>query len=310
MTSNNSTEYKIIADKIVSPDEDIIIQIAGDVYKNSFTAENRYVTAGEVGEGGSGLTGPTGPTGPQGEIGPTGPAGSGDSGPKTWTAPSESIYTITQEHGGIEVTTESRTSITTTYTVTGINAADFEIQVTGEDATMFSDYWNGNVHQRGIYFYGGVGDEVPLGFVSFFETEVGSGTYVVILRLPYEAPFNPGDLVDVNIRYGSPPVKWWGANDLVNDQDSGDFRGAKIDYHAFVSDGGTVIGTIYIARDSGDDNVTHIETTSGGSDSSTAQFWNRSGSESELYLYRTDGEGQTVRIHWTAQVYYSPEFYD
>ena len=80
MASNSSSEYKVVADKIVSPDEDIIIQISGDVYKNSFTAENRYVTAGEVGEGGGGAgpTGPTGPTGPAGEIGPTGPAGSAD----------------------------------------------------------------------------------------------------------------------------------------------------------------------------------------------------------------------------------------
>lgn len=80
MTDIPSSEYKVVADRIVSPDDDVIFKIRGDVYKNSITAENRYVTAGEVGEGGSGLMGPTGPTGatgPQGLVGPTGPAGEG-----------------------------------------------------------------------------------------------------------------------------------------------------------------------------------------------------------------------------------------
>lgn len=244
-------------------------------------------------------------------TGPVSVNGGVDSGPKTWESPSEATYTITQEHGGVEVATEARTSLFLSYAVASTSGTDFELLVTGEDATMFSDYWNGNVYQRAIYLIGGIVEEqVPLAFVSFYETEAGSGTYAVILRLPYEVPFSQGDTIEIQVIYGSPPVKWWDADDLVNDQDSSDFRGAKIDYHAFVTDGGTVIGTIYIARDAGDDNVTHIETSSGGSDSGTAHFWNRSGSERELYLYRVDGEGQTVRIHWTAQVYYSPEFYD
>ena len=288
-------------------------------------------------QGDTGLTGPMGPAGPSGAdgksayevaidngfigteqewldslVGPQGPAGNGDnSNPKTWVTPGETTYTITQEHGGIEVVTEARTSLFLSYAVASASGTDFEILVTGEDATMFSDYWNSNVYQRAIYLIGGIVEEqVPLAFVSFYETEVGSGTYAVILRLPYEVPFSQGDTIDIQVIYGGPPVKWWDANDLVNDQDSGDFRGAKIDYHAYVTDGGQVIGTIYIARDAGNDNVTHIETSSGGSDSGTAHFWDRSGNESQLYYYRTDGEGQVARIHWTAQVYYSPEFYD
>ena len=48
MTSNSSSEYKIIADKIVSPDEDIIIDITGGVYKGSIEEANRYVTISET----------------------------------------------------------------------------------------------------------------------------------------------------------------------------------------------------------------------------------------------------------------------
>lgn len=75
MASNNSSEYKVVADKIASPDENIIIQVSGALYKDSVSEENRYATIGEVGEGGSGIAGPTGPTGPTGPAGNNGTAG-------------------------------------------------------------------------------------------------------------------------------------------------------------------------------------------------------------------------------------------
>jgi hypothetical protein len=78
MASNPSSEYKVIADKIVSSDDDIIIEVRGSMYMGSVEDGNRIATIGEVGEGGTGIagpTGPTGPTGPQGDTGPTGPAG-------------------------------------------------------------------------------------------------------------------------------------------------------------------------------------------------------------------------------------------
>ena len=71
-----------------------------------------------------------------------------------------------------------------------------------------------------------------------------------------------------------------------------------------------MIGTIYIADDSGDSNVTHIETSSGGNDNGNIVLWNRSGGEQSLYAYRADNEGDVVRIHWTAQIYYGTEFWD
>lgn len=49
MASNPSSEYKVIADRIVSPDEDIIVSVRGYVYKDSIEEPNRYATASDVG---------------------------------------------------------------------------------------------------------------------------------------------------------------------------------------------------------------------------------------------------------------------
>jgi hypothetical protein len=48
MASNSSSEYKVVADKIVSPDEDIIVSVVGGVYKGSITEQNRYATISDL----------------------------------------------------------------------------------------------------------------------------------------------------------------------------------------------------------------------------------------------------------------------
>jgi hypothetical protein len=50
MASNSTSEYKVIADVIVSPDEDIIVNIAGDMYKGSIQETNRYTTVNDINE--------------------------------------------------------------------------------------------------------------------------------------------------------------------------------------------------------------------------------------------------------------------
>jgi len=50
MASNSSSEYKVIADRIVSPDEDIIVSITGDIYKGSIVETNRYTTVADINE--------------------------------------------------------------------------------------------------------------------------------------------------------------------------------------------------------------------------------------------------------------------
>jgi hypothetical protein len=53
MASNSSSEYKVVADRIVSPDEDIIVSVSGAVYKDSITEPNRYATISDIGDAGS-----------------------------------------------------------------------------------------------------------------------------------------------------------------------------------------------------------------------------------------------------------------
>ena len=49
MASNSTGEYKVIADQLYSSDEDIVVRVAGDMYKGSITEENRYARMSDVG---------------------------------------------------------------------------------------------------------------------------------------------------------------------------------------------------------------------------------------------------------------------
>jgi hypothetical protein len=75
VSSTSRTEYQIIADKIVSPDENIVISVSGNLYIGSAEEGNQVATASQIGEGG-GVVGPTGPTGPTGPAGVDGADGS------------------------------------------------------------------------------------------------------------------------------------------------------------------------------------------------------------------------------------------
>lgn len=312
--------------------------------------------AGERGPAGipgqTGLTGPMGPAGPAGAAGtngsdgksayevalengfvgteqqwldslvgpqgPQGPAGSGgDSDPKTWTAENNSLYEIFQVHGGIEVTTSGPNYFSEQVVAVGNyqNVYTITVSVSPELNTIFTNIQNGSEYFRYMVIYTNYGEKVvelggaaaenqwylysPSGNISVFDTE----------------------LLSLELTYGGAPVVWWDADTLgiKQEEDYGLFRGAKIDYHAYSTDSGTLIGTIYLAHDSGDHNTTHIETGSGGNDLGNVVLWKRFWdsnhadhyqNERKLYMYRTDSEGSTTKIHWTAQVYYGPEFWD
>jgi hypothetical protein len=49
LASNSSAEYRVIADQIVSPDEDIIVKVSGGIYRGSISEPNRYATMSDVG---------------------------------------------------------------------------------------------------------------------------------------------------------------------------------------------------------------------------------------------------------------------
>jgi hypothetical protein len=366
MASNNSSEYKVVADKLASPDEDIIIQVSGAMYKDSIEEENRYATMADVGQGGGGgpLTVPLNVKDSQGANfitftrTDTGTARiatpqddlslrsarditlfAGDDGPgnvyigwgdatytpdspnrvatiaditpaaKTYTADNTTGYGTYQANGFVEVTPESSsTSTAQVYSLGGASNDTSTTLLLGEEQnTLLS----GSPHLRRIIIEDGNGNDRILR--NPYTQGPTEGGYIWVFECDPILSLNDASNYPLSITHGGAPVLWWDADDedpSGGDFSNFDFRGAKIEYHAYVSDAGTVIGTIYIANDSGDYNVTHIETSSGGSDTGTAVFWSRSGNERELYLYRTDGEAVRHKIQWTAQMYYASEYYD
>jgi len=115
-----------------------------------------------------------------------------------------------------------------------------------------------------------------------------------------------GDTVYYRIRTGGEPVVWWDKDDLPGGGNR--FRGAVIDYHAYTSDA-TIIGTIHIADDNGNEHITHTEVSSGNSDSENDDLWLVT-NEGEIKYRRLDGESNTLKIQWAAKVFYGSETND
>jgi hypothetical protein len=115
-----------------------------------------------------------------------------------------------------------------------------------------------------------------------------------------------GDTVYYRVVTGGDSVVWWSSADLPSG--SGGFRGAIIDYHAFTGDG-TWVGTIHIVDDDGEENITHTEVSSGSSDMENDDLWLVT-NEGTISYRRIDGESSTLKIQWTAKVFYGSEIYD
>jgi len=229
--------------------------------------------------------------------------------PKTYTASNEESYGTYQANGFVEVTSNASTGFTAqvyspdgTYNVTSTTLL---VDQTANDLLNTYPSW------REITIIDDTDSVRVLRNPSYQSSTEGG--YLWSFECDGTLDLNPATAYTLNGSYGGEPIIWWDAdnnNPTNGDFTNSNFRGAKIEYNAYVSDGGTVIGTIYIANDSGDRNVTHIETSSGGNDVGTAIFWNRSGNERQLHLYRIDGETVLHKIQWTAQMYYATEFYD
>jgi hypothetical protein len=115
-----------------------------------------------------------------------------------------------------------------------------------------------------------------------------------------------GDTVYYRILTGGAPVTWWDKDDLPGG--SSDFRGAVIKYHAYTGDA-TWIGTIHIVDDDGEEHITHTEVQSGSEDGENDDLWFVP-TEGEIQYRRTDGEDATLKIQWTATVFYGSEYND
>jgi hypothetical protein len=102
------------------------------------------------------------------------------------------------------------------------------------------------------------------------------------------------------------PQVWWNKNELPGG--GSNFRGAVIDYHAYTGEA-TWIGTIHIVDDDGDENITHTEVSSGSTDAENDDLWVVT-NEGTIRYRRIDLEEKTLKVHWTAKVFYGSETYD
>ena len=119
-------------------------------------------------------------------------------------------------------------------------------------------------------------------------------------------PVTAGQTVYYRIGSGGIPVVWWDKNELPGG--AANFRGAVIDYHAYTGES-TIIGTIHIVDDDGEEHITHTEVASGSTDGENDDLWFVE-NEGTISYRRIDGEGKTLKVHWTAKVFYGEEFYD
>ena len=119
-------------------------------------------------------------------------------------------------------------------------------------------------------------------------------------------PQTQGNPVYIRVTAGGDPVIWWDKADLPGG--SADFRGAVIDYHAYSGEA-TWIGTIHIVDDSGEGHISHSEVASGSTDSENDDLWVVD-NEGQIMYRRIDGEAKTLKVHWTAKVFYGSEFWD
>lgn len=217
---------------------------------------------------------------------------------KTWTTNDETVWRIEEAHGGLQFN----------------YAFPAGEPILGQAAETLTDVAYVDIDDATYPgFYGAQIRTFTINATTldYFGNEWLGGT---VYRYHLGAPvsYTTGDTITgntINDLVPIEPVKWWDAADLPNGDTN--FRGAIIDYHAYSTDCGTMIGTIKIANDSGDNTVTHSEVASGASDTAHIKFWGRTGGEGQLYFYRTDGEDDlNVKIQWTAKVFYGPEFWD
>jgi hypothetical protein len=141
-----------------------------------------------------------------------------------------------------------------------------------------------------------------------FDNDVASDgnerAYYINTGIPLD--YSEGDTVYFRYVGGGAPVVWWSKNDLPNG--GGYFRGAVIDYHAYTDDA-TIIGTIHIVDDDGEENITHTEVSSGSSSSENDDLWYVT-NEGEIKYRRLDSAARTLKIQWSAKVFYGSETND
>jgi hypothetical protein len=128
--------------------------------------------------------------------------------------------------------------------------------------------------------------------------------YYIDLDDDFRVDVTAEQVIYVRSRSGAEPVRWFRA-------DGDNFRGAVINFHAYASESGTIVGTIHIIRDSGERNIVHTEVKSGNqSKLEDLDLWDRRNNEREIWVKRTDGQAETISVHWYAKFFYGTEYWD
>ena len=138
-----------------------------------------------------------------------------------------------------------------------------------------------------------------------YDSTLGSEYFAFYLTNSF-LPVSQGQTAYYRIVTGADPVVWWNAADLPNGDNN--FRGATIDYHAYTGES-TIIGTIHIVNDSGEEHISHSEVQSGTTDGENDDLWVVV-NEGTVSYQRIDGESKTLKVQWTAKVFYGSEYYD
>ena len=138
-----------------------------------------------------------------------------------------------------------------------------------------------------------------------YDSTLGS-EYFIFYLTNSSLPVSQGQTAYYRIVTGADPVVWWDAADLPNGDNN--FRGATIDYHAYTGES-TIIGTIHIVNDSGEEHISHSEVQSGSSDGENDDLWVVL-NEGTVSYQRIDGESKTIKVQWGAKVFYGSEYYD
>jgi len=102
---------------------------------------------------------------------------------------------------------------------------------------------------------------------------------------------------------------WWDVSNSTGG--SSDFRGAIIEYHAYYTNGGTIIGTIHIASDGyNGGSVTHTEHISGNSETPSCILWQSGDNNYQLLFKTSNGNSGGLSVQWTSKVFYGQDYWD
>jgi len=217
------------------------------------------------------------------------------------TAPGNRRIEEVTGYNQVSVTPRVTNSLTTVASRAGSNTFDIWVDIT---STTIDDVINNPGNYNNAYNF-----EFSIDNNNWYRWQGSQGfdgnerAYSIS---PTLVSYNQGDTIYFRYNTGAEPVVWWDKADLPGS--SGNFRGAIIDYHAWTGES-TIIGTIHIVDDDGEEHISHQEVQSGSTDGENDDLWLVT-TEGQIKYRRIDGESKTLKIHWTAKVFYGSEYYD